>query len=66
VGKLTDKQFVDVSPGLRENILAFYRGGNPSLPTKPTEKERAESTKLLDQLDRLKALPQALPVAQLP
>ena len=66
VGKLADKQFAGLSPDLRENILAFYKGANPPLPKKPTEKERAESAKLLDQLDRLKALPETLPVAQLP
>ena len=66
VGKLADKQFAGLSPDLRENILAFYKGANPPLPKKPTERERAESAKLLDQLDRLKALPETLPVAQLP
>jgi hypothetical protein len=66
LGKLADKQFAGVSPDLRENILAFYKDGNPSLPAKATEKERAELAKLSDQLDRLRAVPEAVPVSQLP
>ena len=37
---------------------------HPFLP-RPTEKEKAESAKLLEELDRLKAVPEAVPVAQL-
>jgi len=66
VGKLAEKQFADISPDLRGNILAYYKDPSPSIPAKPTEKEKAESGKLQEQLGRLRAGPAAVPVAQLP
>ncbi len=62
VGKLADRKFDEITPGLRQNILVYYRDLKP--PAKSTKKEKAEFTKLLDDLDRLKALPGAVPVAQ--
>ena len=64
VGKLADKQFAGVSGDLRRNILAYYNDPKLSIPAKPTEKDKAESAKLLEELDRLKAVPNAEPVAQ--
>jgi hypothetical protein len=66
VGKLADKQFAGVPADLRQNILAYYNDPKLSIPTKPTEKDKTESAKLLEELDRLKAVPEAVPVAQLP
>ena len=59
VGKLAEHQFAGIEPDLRQNILAYYKDQSRSLPAKATNKERAEFTKLLEQLDRLKALPAA-------
>jgi hypothetical protein len=64
LGKLADRQFAGTQPELRENILAYYKDLNPSISAESTKKQRAESTKLLDQLNRLKAIPEAVPVAQ--
>jgi len=64
LGKLADRQFAGTQPELRENILAYYKDLKPSISSESTKKERAESTKLLDQLNRLKAIPEAVPVAQ--
>jgi hypothetical protein len=58
VGKLAEHQFAGMSMELLENILGFYRGSNPTLSARSTEKESASRAKLLDQLDRLKALPE--------
>jgi|SRR5580700_9658746 hypothetical protein len=66
VGKLAEKQFAGISSDLRENILAYYQDPTPSLPARPTGKEQAESVKLLGQLDQLRAVPVAVPVAQRP
>ena len=66
VGKLADRQFAGMKPDLRQNILAYYKDLNPSISAKSTKKEKAESTKLLDQLDRLKAVPEAVPAPQVP
>jgi hypothetical protein len=66
VGKLSDKQFARMSADLRQKILAYYKGPKLSVPTESTEKDKAESAKLLEELDRLKAVPEALPLAQLP
>jgi len=66
VGKLAEKQFAGIPQDLRENILAYYQDPTSSIPAKPTEKERAESVKLLDNLERLKAVPESVPVVQLP
>jgi len=45
----------------RGNILAYYKDLKPPVSAKPAKKEKAESAKLLDQLDRLKALPESDP-----
>ena len=66
VEKLADKQFAGMSPDLRQNILAFYQGPEPAISTHSTEKETAELAKLQDQLDRLKATPQAVLPPQAP
>jgi hypothetical protein len=66
VGKLADRQFAGISPELRQNILAYYVDLNRSSSVKSNKKDRAELTKLVDQLDRLKAIPEVVPVPQLP
>src|ERR1019366_7781955 len=60
LGKLADRQFAGTQPDLRQNILTYYKDLNPSIPAKSTKKEKAELTKLLGQLDRLKAVPEAV------
>ena len=60
LGRLADRQFAGVQPDLRENILAYYKDLKPSPPAKSTKKEKAEFTKLVNQLDRLKAVPEAV------
>ena len=59
VGKLAEKQFAGMSVDLRQNILTFYRESNPPIPAKSSVKESADRAKLLDQLDRLKAIPES-------
>jgi len=66
LGKLADRQFAGMQPDLRQNILAYYKDVNPSIPTRSTKKEKTQFTKLLDQLDRLKAVPEAVPAPQAP
>ena len=66
LGKLADHQFAGMKPDLRQNILAYYKDLNPPIPAKSTKKEKAELTKLLEQLDRLKAVPEAVPAPQTP
>jgi hypothetical protein len=61
VDKLAGRQFAGVKPELRQNILTYYANLNPSVPARSSEKERADSTKLREQLDRLKALPEVTP-----
>jgi len=61
VGKLAEKQFAGMSVALRQNILTFYRESNPPIPARSTERETAERAKLLDQIDRLKAIPESEP-----
>jgi hypothetical protein len=53
-----------MQPDLRQNIVAYYKDLNPSDPVTSTKKEKAERTKLLDQLDRLKAVTEAVPAPQ--
>ena len=55
-----------VLPDLRDNVLAYYKNLNPSPPAKSTKKQKAEFTKLVDQLDRLKAVPEVVPAQQAP
>ena len=66
VGKLADRQFAGMQPDLRQNILAYYKDLNPSISAQSTKKEKTELTKLLDQLDRLKAVPETVPAPQVP
>ncbi len=66
VGKLADRQFAGMTPDLRQNILAFYKDVKPPISAKTTKKESAESAELRDQLDRLRALPEAAPAPQAP
>ena len=66
LGKLADRQFAGTQPDLRQNILTYYKDLNPSIPAKSTKKEKAELTKLLGQLDRLKAVPEAVTAPQAP
>jgi hypothetical protein len=66
VGKLAEFQFEGMKPDLQRNILAFYKDLAPSITAKSTKKEKAKLTKLLDQLDRLKAVPQVVPEPQVP
>jgi hypothetical protein len=64
LGKLADRQFAGMPPELRLNILAYYKDLSPPVSAKSTKKEKDESAKLLDRLDRLKAVPEAVPVPQ--
>jgi hypothetical protein len=57
VGKLADHQFAGLPPGLRENILLFYKGQPPI----SSPKERAARTKLLEELSRLQAVATTAP-----
>jgi hypothetical protein len=66
VGKLAERKYAGISLELRENILAYYKDLNPSLPARSTEKQKTELTKLVDQLDQLKAIPEAVSTAQGP
>lgn len=64
LGKLADRQFAGTPPELRDNILAYYQNLKPSPFSESTRKGRAEMAKLVDELNRLKAVPEAVPVAQ--
>jgi hypothetical protein len=59
VGKLAEQQFAGMSMQLRDNILGFYGGLNPPVSARSTEKESAGRIKLIEQLDRLKAVPES-------
>ncbi len=61
VGKLADRQFAGMPPGLRQNILAYYGDWSPPLSAMVTAKKRARWTTLLSQLNQLKATPQSEP-----
>jgi hypothetical protein len=56
--KLADRQFAGMKPDLRENILAYYKNLKPDVAAVSNKKERAEFTKLLGQLEQLKAVAQ--------
>ena len=58
VGKLADSQFAGMPPDLRQNILEFYKDLKPPISARSTQKERADWAKLVEQLDRLKAVPE--------
>jgi len=64
LGKLSDRQFVGTQPELRENILGYYKDLKPSLSSESTRKKRNELAKLVDEVNRLKAVSPAVPVAQ--
>ena len=64
--KLADRQFVGMPPELRRNILAYYKDLKPPDSAKSTKKEKAQSAKLMDLLDQLKAFPGAVPAPQVP
>jgi hypothetical protein len=64
LGKLADRQFGGMQPDLRKNILAYYKDLNPAVPAKSTKKEKTEEMKLREQLDRLKAVPEAATAPQ--
>jgi hypothetical protein len=49
VGRLAEKQYAGMSAELRQNILDFYQGSDPSV----------SATRLTEQLDRLKAVRKA-------
>ena len=66
LGKLAERQFAGIGADLRQNILDYYKDLNPSIPARSSKKEKAELTKLLAQLDRLKAVPAAVPAQQAP
>ena len=59
VGKLAEQKLAGMSTELRENILGFYQGLNSHLAARATEKEVASRVKLIEQLDRLKAIPES-------
>lgn len=61
LGKLADRKFDGVEPDLRKNILAYYKDLNPNIAAKSTKKERAQLTKVLDQINLLKDAPEAIP-----
>ena len=66
LGRLADRQFAGVQTDLRENILAYYKDLESYPPAKSTKKEKAEFAKLVNQLDRLKAVPEAVAAPQVP
>ncbi|HZR20037.1 MAG TPA: zinc dependent phospholipase C family protein [Verrucomicrobiae bacterium] len=54
LGQLADKQFRDVSPDLKQNILAFY--ANPDAPN-ATRQHRDDWRKIMSNLEKLKQTP---------
>ena len=66
LGKLADRKFAGTPPELRRNILAYYKDLKPSISAKSTQKEKAQLTKVLDQLDQLRAVPEVAPTPQEP
>jgi Zinc dependent phospholipase C len=66
LGKLADRKFAGMQSDLSQNILAYYKDLNPSIPTKSTKKEKREMAQLLSQLDQLKAVSEAIPAPQTP
>jgi len=66
LGKLADKQFAGISPELRQDILRFYDGVNPSISAMQTEKEKAGLAKLHEQLDQLKTISEAAAAPSVP
>jgi hypothetical protein len=66
LGKLADRQFAGMQPDLRLNIRTYYEGLAPSSPQASTKKERAARAKLLEQINQLKASPEADPSPRQP
>ena len=58
--KLAERRFAGVRPDLRQNILAYYEGLNPSISARSTKKERAAQATLLKQIEQLRAVPEAV------
>jgi hypothetical protein len=61
LGKLAERRFERLAPGLRQNILAYYKDLKPASSLKSGQKERDEAVKLRLQIEELKAV--AEPVA---
>lgn len=57
--QLAQRNFDLITPGLRDNVLAFY--SNPGAPL-ATKKNAKAWQKTQDELEKLRALPKALPV----
>jgi hypothetical protein len=66
LGKLVDRKLDGMEPDLRENILTYYKDLSPSVPVKSTKKEKVQFTKLVEQLDQLKAVPEGVSAPQTP
>lgn len=64
VGELADRHFAGMPPGLRANILTYYKGVNASLPVPSKKKGKADRRKLLAQLDQLRAVPEVVRAVQ--
>lgn len=52
LGKLADRKFDGISPGLRGNILDYYK--DRKAPAAPTKKEAADWTKLMAEVEQLR------------
>jgi hypothetical protein len=61
LGKLADDQFAGMPPELRRNVLTYFKDLKPQVSAKSTKKEKAESAKLLEHLDQLKAVAESEP-----
>lgn len=59
VGKLAEHQFAGITVELRRNILDYYKTVTPLDSARLAEKEKVDFTKLLVQIEQLKALPDA-------
>ena len=66
LGRLADRQFKDLNPGVRQNILAYYAALNASIPRISSREEMAALANTRTQLDKLKALPEAFPASLAP
>jgi hypothetical protein len=63
---LADRKFEGLMPDLRQNILAYYAGLNPAIPSKSTKEETVALASTRNQLDRLRALPETSPALLAP
>jgi hypothetical protein len=66
LAKLADRKFEGLMPDLRQNILAYYAGLNPAIPSKSTKEETVALASTRNQLDRLRALPETSPALLAP